>query len=178
VGTPGYMSPEQSAWSGHGRSRQILYALGVVLYELLTGCTPLQIERRANDESKHWPVAKHITAPSELGGQLLLTRTQQRDVDAIVLKALEPDSARRYASAAALAEDAQRHLKDEPVLAGETSWTYVMEKFARRHRPLVISGSVALLAIIAALAVSTLMFFKEQAARAMWSARRQNCGAR
>ena len=167
VGTPGYMSPEQSAWGANVvDARSDLYALGVVLYELITGFTPLQIERRTSDEARHWPVAKHITAPSKLANNLLQTKTSQRDVDAIVLKALETDSARRYASAAALAEDVRRHLDDEPVLAGDTSWTYVMEKFARRHRPLVASAAVALVSIFAGLAVSTLMFFKEQHARA------------
>ena len=163
VGTPGYMSPEQSAWGVTVvDTRSDLYALGVVLYELLTGFTPLQIERRARDESQHWPVARDISPPSKRAGPLLQTSNQRRDLDAIIMKALESDPQRRYASAAALAEDLQRHLRDEPVLAGAASWTYVMEKFARRHRPLVISGTIALLSVVAGLAVSTVLFFKEQ----------------
>ncbi|MFN0075294.1 MAG: protein kinase domain-containing protein [Prosthecobacter sp.] len=166
VGTPGYMSPEQSAWGAHlVDARSDLYALGVVLYELITGFTPLQIERRANEEARHRPHAMHITAPSRLPQSLLLTKTDKRDLDAIVLKALETDSARRYASAAAFADDVQRHLRDEPVLAGEKSWTYVMEKFTRRHKSFVISSAVALLAILGGCTASTILYLKEQQAR-------------
>jgi WD40 repeat protein/tRNA A-37 threonylcarbamoyl transferase component Bud32 len=166
VGTPGYMSPEQSAWGAHHvDARSDLYALGVVLYELLTGQTPLQVERKANDEARQWPVAKHVTAPSQLSRTILLTKTEKRDLDAIVLKALEMDSTRRYASAAAFADDIQRHLHDEPVLAGERSWTYVMEKFTRRHLPFVVSAGVAGIAVVGGFTASTILYIKEQKAR-------------
>lgn len=166
VGTPGYMSPEQSAWGAHHvDARSDLYALGVVLYELITGSTPLQIERRANVEAKHRLHAEHITVPSLLPHCFLATKTEKRDLDAIVMKALDVDSTLRYASVAAFADDVQRHLRDEPVLACVRSWTYVMEKFTRRHLPFVASAAVALLAIIVGFTVSTTLYFKEQKAR-------------
>lgn len=166
VGTPGYMSPEQSAWGAHHvDARSDLYALGVVLYELLTGQTPLQVERKANDEARQWPVAKQVTPPSLLPRSILLKKTEKRDLDAIVLKALAMDSTRRYASAAAFADDIQRHLHDEPVLAGERSWTYVMEKFTRRHLPFVVSAGVAGIAVVGGFTASTILYFKEQRAR-------------
>ncbi len=166
VGTPGYMSPEQSAWGAHHvDARSDLYALGVVLYELIIGSTPLQIERRANVEAKHRLHAEHITVPSLLPHCLLATKTEKRDLDAIAMKALDVDSTLRYASVAAFADDVQRHLRDEPVLACVRSWTYVMEKFTRRHLPFVASAAVALLAIIVGFTVSTILYFKEQKAR-------------
>ncbi len=166
VGTPGYMSPEQSAWGAHHVDvRSDLYALGVVMYELLAGFTPLQIERRSSPEARHRPHALHITPCSQLPQSLLLTKTQRRDLDAITLKALEMDSTLRYASAAAFADDVRRHLHDEPVLAGVRSWTYVMEKFTRRHLPFVVSASVTLLAVVAGFTASTILYIKEQKAR-------------
>lgn len=166
IGTPGYMSPEQAAWGAQSvDARSDLYALGVVLYEMITGSTPLQIEARANERARSRPVARHVTPPSQLSTALLARKMDRRDLDAITLKALAAEPAQRYASAAALAEDVRHHLRDEPVQAGERSWTYVMGKFTRRHRPFVVSSGLALLAVIGGFTVSTVMFFKEQQAR-------------
>ncbi|MCB1210662.1 MAG: WD40 repeat domain-containing protein, partial [Verrucomicrobiales bacterium] len=102
---------------------------------------------------------------SALPKSLLRTRTQQRDLNAIVLKALAWESSERYASADALAEDVQRHLNDMPVLASQHSWRYVLGKFSRRHLPLVAGLGVAVVAVIAGLTTSTILFFREQKAR-------------
>jgi WD40 repeat protein/Arc/MetJ family transcription regulator len=169
VGTPQYMSPEQATFSGLDiDTRADIYALGVLLYELLTGTTPFDakaLREAGYDEicriiretdppkpstristmgEKATEVAEHRqTEPAALG------RLVRGDLDWIVMKALEKDRGRRYGTASAFAEDIARHLNDEPVLAGPPGAVYRMRKFMRRNQVKVIAG----LLVAASLAV-------------------------
>src|SRR4029077_10989036 len=110
VGTLGYMSPDQVAADPAGLDgRSDVYALGVILFELLTGRLPYALEGLPLPE-----VARVIREkePSRLGSLLPQFRG---DVETIVAKALEKDRARRYQTAAELAADIRRHLSDEPI---------------------------------------------------------------
>ena len=164
MGTPEYMSPEQAA----GRdvdTRADVYALGVMLYELLTGTRPFAKDGGGLDQLGELLRQIHEVTPpkpstrvSELGkadgGQdsetRVLLRSLRGDLDWIVMKALEKDRERRYASASELADDIARHLENEPVLASPPSATYRLRKFVRRNRMAVGSAAVIALTLIGA----------------------------
>ena len=159
VGTPAYMSPEHvAAGTANIDTRSDIYALGVVLYELLTGQlpfgggeTPRSVEdvRRAIQAAEPARPSHHVPA---LRG----------DLDWIVLKCLEKDRARRYDSAATLAADIERHLADQPVSATAPTMTYLAGKFIRRHRVGVAFGSVIVALLVGGLTLSTWLFLRER----------------
>jgi tetratricopeptide (TPR) repeat protein/serine/threonine protein kinase len=184
VGTPLYMSPEQAGQSGVDvDTRSDIYALGVLLYELLTGTTPFDQERLKTvgfDEIcrilREEEPPKPSTRISTLGqAEATVSANRQSDpkrlrqlvrgeLDWIVMKALEKDRNRRYDTASAFATDVQRYLAEEPVQAGPPSGWYRLRKFGRRNRaPLGLAAAVLALAL--GLAGSAVWFASQRAAR-------------
>jgi WD40 repeat protein/serine/threonine protein kinase len=168
VGTPLHMSPEQAGHSGVDvDTRTDIYALGVLLYELLTGTTPFEKERFKEagfDEMRRLireeEPPKPSTRISTLGQAATTISTQRRsdpkrlsqlirgELDWIVMKALEKDRNRRYETSTALAADVQRYLADEPVQACPPSSVYRLRKFARRHTTALAMASVVAAAVL------------------------------
>src|SRR5262249_25663333 len=154
IGTPLYMSPEQAQISGLDvDTRTDVYALGVLLYELLTGTTPFDKERlraAGYDEMRRIIREEEPPRPStristlgqaattgsthRQGDPWQLSRMLRGELDWIVMKALEKDRNRRYETASALAADVQRYLHDEPVQACPPSAWYRFRKFVRRNK--------------------------------------------
>jgi WD40 repeat protein/predicted Ser/Thr protein kinase len=148
LGTLSYMSPEQVAGDPAALDRRSdVYALGVILFELLADRLPYRLEHLPLPE-----MARVIREqePSRLGS---IHSVFRGDVETIVGKALEKDKARRYASAGELAADIRRHLGNEPIRARPPSALYQLRKFARRHKGLV--GGVA--GVFAALLCGTIV---------------------
>jgi serine/threonine protein kinase len=185
VGTPAYMSPEQARMNGEDIDvRADIYALGVLLYELLTGVTPFDAETLATTALDEIQRMIRETEPPKPSTRLMgLIRNQKSevgsqnwkevrgDLDWIVMKALEKDRQRRYATANDLAEDIQRHLAHEPVLASPPSAVYRARKFARRHRLGVAVGTAVTLALVVGLALALVGL--QRARRAESEARRE-----
>ncbi len=138
IGTLKYMSPEQCEADPHNIDiRSDVYALGVILYELLSGRFPYDLTATPLFNVP-W-IIREVSA-THLG---TFDKTLRGDVETIVDKALEKDRDLRYQSAHALAEDMQRHLKHEPILARQSSVTYRFRKFVRkRWRPLAVAGAL------------------------------------
>jgi non-specific serine/threonine protein kinase/serine/threonine-protein kinase len=163
--TPDYASPEQVRGDPVTVAGDV-YSLGVILYELLSGRRPLRFTTRTPEEilrvvGTQEPAAPSATLARSPAADAATRRgeTTQRlrrrlagDLDYIVLRALEKDPARRYASVDHLAQDIRRHRDGLPVLARGRSTTYLVSRFVRRHRAAVVAGTLVALALIAGLA--------------------------
>jgi tetratricopeptide (TPR) repeat protein/tRNA A-37 threonylcarbamoyl transferase component Bud32 len=146
VGTVPYMSPEQIAGQTQELdTRSDVYSLGVVLFELLTGRLPYDLENKSIIEA-----ARLIREqpPTRLS---VAVRSLRGDLDVILGKALEKDRHRRYQSAAELGVDLGRYLRREPISARPPSALYQMGRFASRHRALVAGAAAVLLVLVAGL---------------------------
>jgi eukaryotic-like serine/threonine-protein kinase len=174
IGTPAYMSPEQAEMSKQDvDTRTDVYSLGILLYELLTGTTPFPEERLRTASyaeiqriiSEEEP-ARPSTVVTRLNGRLRSIALNRRcepaafiklirgDLDWIVLKAIDKDRNRRYATPNELAADLERHLADEPVTATPPSAVYRLRKLIRRNRLVVIAGTAVLVALMAGLVMA------------------------
>jgi len=183
VGTPLYMSPEQAELSGlDADTRTDIYSLGVLLYELLTGTTPLDKDRLSRvgyDELRR--IIREVDPPrpstriSTLGADAVtvcacrgseprkLSALVRGELDWVVMKCLDKDRNRRYESVSGLVADLQRYLHDEPVLACPPSAVYRFRKLARRNRRTLAMVSVLAVAAfvgVGALAVSTALVWR------------------
>jgi non-specific serine/threonine protein kinase/serine/threonine-protein kinase len=168
VGTPGYMSPEQAGSGGaEVDTRTDVYSLGVVLYELLVGVLPLDFSRTPPDEFQRRLREEEAPRPSvRLRTQGAQSMYQLRgDLDAITLKALEKEPARRYASPSELAADIGRYLRGEPVLAHPASAGYRAGKYIRRHRIGVGLAAAAVLLLVGFAVAQTLQLRRTRVER-------------
>src|SRR5215218_1387336 len=175
VGTLEYVSPEQAEMSALGvDTRSDVYSLGVLLYELLTGSTPLghqrvkeagyaEVLRMIKEEDPPRPstrlsdsgVALATISAQRRTEPAKLTKLVRGELDWIVMKCLEKDRSRRYETANGFAADVQRYLADEPVQACPPSGWYRLRKFVRRNKGPVLAVSLVVLAMLAGLIGTT-----------------------
>ena len=168
-GTLPYMSPEQAR--GHTEAidvRTDVYALGVILYEMLAGSRPYDVSRASLIEAVRMICEE---PPRSLRSTISGTRRLDPDIETIVGKALEKDADRRYASAAAMAEDVERYLASQPILARPPSTLYQLRKFAGRNRALVAGVAATFVMLVAGVLVSSMQAVRATRAEALATSR-------
>jgi WD40 repeat protein/serine/threonine protein kinase len=184
VGTPEYMSPEQAQFNQLDiDTRSDVYALGVLLYELLTGTTPidrkrlgqnalLEVLRVIREEEPLRPSAR-LSSSDTLASVAAIRKTEPRkltrllrgELDWIVMKCLEKERSRRYETANGLARDLQHFLADEPVEACPPSVAYRLKKFTRNHRTALTTAAVLALLLVVGAAVSGVLAMRARQAQ-------------
>jgi serine/threonine protein kinase/tetratricopeptide (TPR) repeat protein len=183
VGTPEYMSPEQAGLNNADiDTRSDIYSLGVLLYELLTGTTPLQrkqvtaavleVLRLVREEEPPRPSTR-LSATAELPQIAAARGLEPRklsglvrgELDWIVMRALEKDRTRRYETADGLARDVERYLRDEPVEASPPGAAYRVRKFVKRNKGRVAAAGLLLAALLAGTAGTTWGMIRAEEAR-------------
>ncbi len=186
IGTPAYMSPEQSEMGGLDiDTRSDIYSLGVLLYELLTSHTPFEsfnLMERGFDEMRRIIREVEPQLPSlRIGTQQAAEKTStatrhgtdapklinivRGDLDWVVMKCLEKDRSRRYDTASHLAADVQRFLDHEPVAAGPPSSLYRFRKMVRRNRLAFAAASAIFALLLIGLGETTWLVIKEKQQR-------------
>ncbi|MFO0866183.1 MAG: tetratricopeptide repeat protein [Gemmataceae bacterium] len=174
MGTPLYMAPEQASFNAIDvDTRADVYALGVILYELLTGTTPItrdSLKKAAFDELMRLVREQEAPAPSSRLSSVdstpsvaasrqiepaKLGRFVKGELDWIVMKALSKERERRYESATGFSKDIERFMNHEPVQAGPPSARYRFQKFVRRNRGQVVAASLVLTALVAGIVGTT-----------------------
>lgn len=183
MGTPAYLSPEQTEPAQAAvDTRSDIFGLGVLLYELLTGQTPLdanELARVGIEQMRHRIRTEEPPRPSFLLNSLAeeavrrlsfqsgttapkLIKQVRDDLDWIVMQCLEKDPSRRYQTVNELVADLGRHLRSEPIFARPPSLTHTLRKFARRHRIAFVSAVTGLVFVVGSTVLAVAMTIQAQ----------------